>query len=116
MKIIFKNERPVSLNMWYSGIHWSKRKQEADRIHALCKYTVKKNLFKKPVDIIITGYFKNKPLDPDNITSKLWIDGLKGRVIVDDTMQYVSSVITRSRIDKNEPRIEIDITEVEEYK
>ena len=113
MKIILDGERPWSWNKMYAGVHWSKRKAEADRIHALVYYSINcKEGYLERVDIRVTAYFKNRPLDPDNITSKFYIDGLVGNVIEDDTREFVRRVTTQSEIDKENPRVEIEITEV----
>jgi hypothetical protein len=110
MKIILKDEKPMSLNKMYAGIHWSVRKLEAERVHYLVLAEVKKpQLFLHPVDITITAYFNKRVLDPDNIVGKLYIDGLKGLLITDDTYEYVRSVKTISAVDKQNPRVEIDI-------
>lgn len=66
-------------------------------------------MFKEPVDITVTVYFKSHPQDPDNICTKLYIDGLVGHIIEDDSPRYVSSVMSRSRIDKERPRVEIEV-------
>ena len=120
MKIVLEGERPISWNKMYSGMHWTKRKEEADRVHQLVWATLyqfddmpyQHSDFMKDgrVDIIVTAYFKNRPLDPDNICSKLYIDGLVGNVIEDDTREFVRRVSTQSEVDKENPRVEIDVT------
>jgi len=119
MKIILEGERPWSWNLMYGGKHWSKRKEEADRVHELIWATLNSDACEKPkkvmdrvADIFVTAYFKNRPQDSDNICSKLYIDGLIGSVIQDDTREFVRRVTTQSEIDKENPRVEIEITEV----
>jgi len=123
MKIILEGERPWSWNKMYAGVHWSKRKAEAERVHQLMwlelngyfpETAVKQKMIKGVVDILVVAYFKNRPQDSDNICSKLYIDGLIGSVIEDDTREFVRRVTTQSEIDKENPRVEIEITEVEE--
>lgn len=64
--------------------------------------------FSGAVTITITAHFKNKPVDCDNVCAKLYIDPLKGRIIYDDTPEYVSSVTLVSVVDgKNWVEIEI---------
>lgn len=110
MKIILKNEKPQSWNQMYSGVHWSVRKIEAERVHWLVRSEiVHPTILKHPVDIIITAYFKQRALDPDNICCKLYIDGLKGLLLEDDTSKYVKSVKSVSLIDKQNPRVEIEL-------
>ena len=121
MKIVLQGERPFSWNTFYSGVHWSKRKEEADRVHQLVrfeiinqrlKYEAKDYLtYKTRVDIHVTAYFKNRPLDPDNIFIKPYVDGLVGNVIEDDTREFIRIVSSQSEIDKDNPRVEIEIVE-----
>lgn len=54
----------------------------------------------KPVHIQILATMKNKPLDPDNVCAKLYIDGLVGHVLKDDNYKNVLSVTTASRLGK----------------
>lgn len=109
MKITILNERPKSWNDYYSGRHWTFRQQEAGRVHMLVKAHCPVKLMEGRVNIIMTVYFKNRPLDPDNICDKFYIDGLKGRVIRDDTAKCVKSVTTIAEVDKLNPRVEIEI-------
>ena len=115
MKIVLQGERPVSWNDFYAGTHWRKRKEEADRVHQLIKYSIppsKRVAFFDKVNILITAYFKNRPYDSDNSAGKLYIDGLKNVIIIDDAPKYVGLVGTRSEVDKENPRVEIDIEAV----
>lgn len=119
MTITLKDEKPKSWNLIYSGRHWSHRAEEAKRIHELVKRSSNVMATSSldghpPVDITITAFFKGRQLDADNIASKFYIDGLKGWLIKDDSPEYVRSVTTRSMVDKDNPRVEIEIREVEE--
>lgn len=109
MKIVIPNERPMSWNELYAGKHWSRRSDEAIRVHALVYQYLPETykIFKKRVDIFITVYFKNRPFDSDNICSKFYVDGLKGRLIEDDSPKQVGFVAVRSEVDAEEPRVEI---------
>ena len=120
MKIIIPGERPISWNKFYSGMHWTERKKEADRVHdlvyAVC-YKAWQNWgeYVNRVDIHITAYFENRAYDPDNICAKLYIDGLvKLEIIANDTRAYIRCVTTQSEIDKENPRLEIEITEIKD--
>lgn len=65
-------------------------------------------MFDAPVDIIVTARFKSHPQDPDNVCAKVYIDALLGRVIEDDTMEYVASVTTKVvEAEENGVRIEV---------
>ena len=114
MKIILEGERPVSWNRFYSGMHWTVRKEEADRVHDLVGWAVKEQCpdlkFTSRVDIHITAYFKGRALDADNITAKLFIDGLvHAGVIENDTRKFVRRVTTQSELDHDNPRVEIEV-------
>lgn len=119
MKIILLDEKPMSWNLMYSGMHWNDRKDEADRVHMIVKNQLRKmgirpqkSLFANKVNITVTGYFKGRAIDADNLASKFYIDGLKDLVISDDSPKYVDSVTTRCRVDRVSPRVEIDVEEV----
>lgn len=99
----------MSWNKLYSGQHYTVREAEAARVHLLVRGQIDPDVppFSVPVDISVTAFFRSRPLDPDNVVAKLYIDGLCPLVITDDSMKYVSSVRTASRIDKVNPRVEI---------
>lgn len=115
MLLVLEDERPRSWNAFYSGGHWNERRQYAEAIHQLVDGVVRNvhpslEPFDCRVHIKVTAYFKSRPQDPDNICSKVYIDGLHGTVIHDDTRKYVASVTTISEVDKQNPRVEILIT------
>lgn len=116
MKIILKGERPMSWNTLYAGKHWGVRDAEANRTHVLVRNMLRtmgikpqKQLYDVPVTIALNAYFDSRPLDPDNICGKFYIDGLKEYLLRDDSHKYVNQVRYASLIDRNNPRIEIDI-------
>ena len=112
--ITIPDERPMSWNAFYSGKHWRHRKTEADRVHTIVRvYLPHLNAYTVPVAITVTAYFKNRPLDPDNIPAKLYIDGLCGWILADDTRKQIHSVTTQSRVDKKNPRLVITIQEAQ---
>jgi len=124
MKITLSGERPWSWNIMYSGIHWATRAKEAARVHELIwfEYLEKHRdlsaaappIFENRVDILITAYFKDKIQDSDNICDKPYVDGLIGIWIADDTPEFVRRVSTQAEIDEENPRMEIEITEVQD--
>lgn len=125
MKIILKGERPLSWNKIYQSRHWIFRKQFADSIHqrvvaALIDMGIhpfdKTKMFEGRVDIVVIAYFQNRSLDPDNICSKIYIDPLKFSLLHDDTPKYVRRVSTQSEIDKENPRLEIEIIPIDKNK
>lgn len=115
MLIVLPNERPVSLNQWYSGQHWTKRKREATRVHSLVRAQLDGyRTFTRPVCITVTAYFKSRPQDASNIVAKIYEDALIGYVLIDDGPKHVRSMTTESRIDKSNPRVEIRIEEAQQ--
>ncbi len=114
--LILPGEQPISWNKMYSGQHWSKRQAEALRVHLAVRGEIDPNwpMFDGPVHIIMTAYFKNKrvQLDCSNIPAKLYEDGLIGWLIEDDGPQFVRSMTTVSLLDRDNPRVKIEIKEV----
>ncbi len=120
VKIVIPNERPVSWNKIYESRHWIFRKNLATSVHRKVINVLdqmgyqpldKTKMFDQPVAIMVTAYFKDRPLDADNIGAKLYIDALKFICILDDGPKYVTAVTTKSRVDRLNPRVEIDIKE-----
>lgn len=111
MKIIVPDERPMSWNQLYSGKHWAVRSEEAIRVHSMvvAHLPLGYTMFKERVDVFITVYFRNRPFDPDNIASKFYVDGLKGKVISDDTPKEIGFVAVKSEVDKESPRLELEL-------
>lgn len=84
------------LNSFYAGKCWQARKSDADFWHRLVsaemeRQGVRKFPFENPV--ILTFWFNDR-LDCSNhaMYVKLIEDGLKGRVIKDDTRRYVVGI------------------------
>lgn len=117
MLLVLPNERPQSLNKLYAGQHWSYRSILAMQTHALIRASLREMGICKPqpfpyrVNITITGYFKGRILDSDNISAKMYVDGLKGILLIDDSPKYVGTVSTRSEHDNENPRVTIAITQ-----
>lgn len=98
MKITFeipmtkKEIGKYSLNKFYAGMHWTKRKKIADYFHSLVQCTlfankIPKMLFENPVKITIY-YNSNLDIDGHGVISKLIVDSLKGYLLTDDTRKY----------------------------
>lgn len=90
-KIIPKRD---SLNAIYAGIHWCERRQNAINWHLAMRAAIKRDakMHVKPVEI---SFKFPELLDLDNFgqIQKMLIDGLKGRIIRDDTPEYVRKII-----------------------
>lgn len=125
MKIVLLNEKPVSWNQFYKGQHWTYRRMLAEDVHQKVAMTLKAQFGRIPIPLIdykvsitIVAYYKKTHIDSDNIPAKLYIDGLKGIVISDDSPYYVGSVTTESiKIEEGEKeRVEIEITRYKKKK
>jgi Holliday junction resolvase RusA-like endonuclease len=115
MIITLIGERPISWNKVNGRAHWSVRRGETDRVHELVRDALAKlnpRRLTGPVSIRITVYFKDRPLDSDNVCDKPYIDALKGVIIPDDHFGIVWEATTCSRIDKKNPRLEIKVEEI----
>lgn len=67
-----------------------------------------------PITLKITWYEKDKRRDIDNITfaTKFIQDSLvKCGVLVNDSQKYINKIVHDVRVDKNNPRIEVEIVE-----
>lgn len=101
------------MNAIYAGKHWSQRRQDAEYWHALTLSAInaahiRKRPFEKPV--IIT-FLWNDRLDCTNhaYMAKLIEDGMKGKLITDDSKRYVRGI---EHYFHDEPFIRIILTEV----
>lgn len=106
-----------SWNQLYSGRHWSKRAAMAAEAKTAVRVAIGDYAGEpedEPVHITVTSYVTHHPMDADNICSKLVIDGLIGWLITDDNPKYVLSVTTKSRVDKDNPRVVIEILSQEQ--
>ncbi len=112
MLITLEGERPLSWNKYWSGMHWAKRKAEADRVHWLVRSQLSPDCqpASQPVRLSFTVYFRGNQQDASNICIKPYEDALIGWIINDDSPAYVSSVTIASRKDNNRPRMEIEIS------
>lgn len=109
--IILEGERPPSWNKLYEQKHWATRLEMVNRIHAIVRSVIDPDVdpFLVPVAVTLTAYFDKNPMDPDNIPAKIYLDGIRPWIILDDSPRYVHSVTTASRVDRKRPRVEIAI-------
>lgn len=105
MLIRLEHYRCPSWNTLYAGKHWTTRKKMAEYAHASVKEALSKLKtiphYSERVKITVIAYLK-RPIDCDNVSSKLILDGLKGLVIDDDSWKDVVSVTTKSLKSKKE--------------
>ena len=85
-----------SLNAYYSGKPTKQRSEDARYWHALTraamsKAQVRRRPFEKPV--VITFLWNDKlDLDNHSVMGKMIVDGLKGKLINDDTRRWVKGI------------------------
>lgn len=92
------------------------KKQYTKLIAYLTKAQMRKSIEKK-VDISCHWYVKNRMTDKDNIAGgiKFLLDGLQeAQVIKNDGWKEIGNIFHFFEVDKNNPRIELFLTEVEE--
>ena len=68
------------------------------------------------VSITITWYEPNEKRDPDNIMAgqKFILDGLvKAGTIPNDTRRYIKSITHIPELDRDNPRVEVEIVDIE---
>lgn len=105
--------RNYGFNAYYSGKHWTKRREDAEMWHSLVRYEMKRQKIrtypmKNPV--IITFYWNDR-LDLSNhaVMAKMIEDAMKGIVIKDDSRNYVKGI---EHYFHDEDYIRISITEI----
>jgi len=98
--------------------HWgnySTLKKTNTQIVAYCTKQATKRKYKK-IDLDITWYCKDKRKDKDNIMAgglKMILDGLVvAGVIKNDGWSEIGSINNHFEVDKDNPRVEVKITEV----
>lgn len=100
-----------SKNHWGS---YSSLKKTNTQLVAFCTKQATKRRYKK-IDLDVTWYCKNKRKDKDNIMAgtKFILDGLVAAgVIQNDGWANVGDIRHRFSVDKQDPRVEVRITEV----
>ena len=95
---MYGNIRVMSLNTLVHGgrDHMVKSYLSATRAWVE-ECTRKKPRVTTPITVVITAFFHDDPVDPDNLFVKGFIDGLKKYVVVDDSHSHIRSVSLRSR-------------------
>lgn len=107
--------KEYGMNKIYAGCHWSVRRKDAQFWHALTLSAInaahiRKRPFDKPV--VIT-FLWNDRLDCTNhaYMAKLIEDGMKGKLINDDSRRWVKGV---ENYFHEKPYIRVTLTEVED--
>jgi len=107
MKIILNDLPKVSLNLFYAGVHWTKRKKLKDKYKLLIKSQFKQVLSKdKTYDVYYTFNFKTRPLDASNCVAMVKL--IEDVIFEDDNYKIVTSLNIKSRKAKFDS-VEIEI-------
>ncbi len=94
-EIILKDLPKISLNDWYSGNHWSKRKKIKDIYKILVKRQFKKVFSKKNLyDVDYKFYFSKNPLDASNCTAMLKL--IEDIIFEDDNYNCIKGISIES--------------------
>lgn len=95
--------------------HWSVYREMKETNTDLVAWQAKRLPKMERVNIIITWHCKNRRKDKDNIMGgqKFILDGLqKAGVLKNDGWMQVEDIIHRFRVDKNNPRVEVEFEKV----
>lgn len=116
MKIVIPGELPA-LNEIIDAAksHWSVYRKMKEKHTDLVAWPAKKLPKIERADVTITWYCKNRRKDKDNIMAgqKFIFDGLMAAgTIGNDGWKQIGDVTHRFEVDKTNPRIEIELTEV----
>ena len=110
MRIILKDLPKISLNEWYSGKHWSKRKEIKDVYKLIVKSQFKSVLSKdKKYHVHYHFYFKSKPLDASNCVAML---KLIEDIIFENDKHDIIEMISIKSSKFNSEFVKIEIIEI----
>ena len=84
------------LNAYYAGKHWSQRKKDAEELHELAHWAMRKAGITKPLvnHPVKVTFFWNDNLDIDNhgALGKALVDAMKGYILPDDNPEWFRAV------------------------
>ncbi len=81
----------ISLNDWYAGTHWTKRKQIKDNYKLIIKSQFKGVLSKNnQYQVSYSFIFKNRPLDPSNCVAMLKM--IEDIIFESDTYKIINAL------------------------
>jgi len=95
MKIILKDLPKVSLNAWYGGGHWSKRKKLKDNYTLIVKSQFKQVLpASKSYNTEYHFTFKSRPLDASNCVAMVKL--IEDIIFENDGYKIIKSILVTS--------------------
>jgi hypothetical protein len=110
MTIVLKDLPKISLNKWYAGMHWTKRKKIKDIYTLLVKSQFKSVLSSE--HSYNTEYhftFKSRPLDASNCVAMVKM--VEDIIFASDGYKVIKSILTTSNKGV-EDKLEIKITKI----
>lgn len=88
--------RRFGLNAYYSGKHWAQRKKDAEELHQIAIFAMKragirKKMVENPVEV---NFYWDDKLDIDNHAAigKAFVDAMKGYILPDDDRTWLRRV------------------------
>ena len=116
MKIVIPGEFPTMNEIIEaSKRHWASYSSMKRTYTSLVALYARKLPKVEKADITITWVCKNRRQDPDNITAgtKFLMDGLvEAGVLENDGWKQIGDITHRFEVDKANPRVEIELSEV----
>lgn len=109
MFIILKDLPKISLNKWYSGMHWTKRKKIKDNYTLLVKSQFNKTLPKSNTYKVAYNFtFKSRALDASNCVAMVKM--IEDIIFENDSYKIVKSIsITSQKGAEDSVKIKIDL-------
>lgn len=109
MFIILKDLPKISLNKWYSGMHWTKRKKIKDNYTLLVKSQFKEVLPKSNTYKVAYNFtFKSRALDASNCVAMVKM--IEDIIFENDSYKIVKSIsITSQKGAEDSVEIKIDL-------
>ena len=95
MTIILTDLPKISLNKWYAGMHWTKRKKMKDSYTQIVRSQFREVLPKdKSYSVEYHFKFKNRPLDASNCVAMVKM--VEDIIFADDSYKIVHSILISS--------------------
>ena len=114
MQIILKDLPKISLNKWYAGSHWTKRKEIKDIYTTLIKSQYNNILTKDSIyNVDYIFKFKKSPLDSSNCVAMLKM--IEDIIFEDDNYNIIPKISISSE-KSNEDLVIINVYELGKYK
>lgn len=91
--------RRFGMNAYYAGKHWSARQKDAEELHALAHFAMKRSHIRRQMAAgpVCVRFLWDDGLDIDNhaVMGKAFIDAMKGYILPDDNPRWVREVSHR---------------------